>query len=206
MKPLTRVNLRLHLKALPLYIIVLSCLFFIAWITHKYIEAFCFSLSFLSLRYKFDTTYHCDTTLKCMVLTISLIFICIPIVLFINLSLISSIFVAFIVTYGSYIVADRLLKIIDNNIKKELILDLQETTSVTRKTFDLSTCTEEELLSECRRKGLSTRDTRIAVMSIIKKYKTREIFQILCDTGDYIEWDSLYVIINRIKKRLTKET
>lgn len=204
MKALTRVKIRLHLKALPLYIIVLICLFIIAWLTNKYVEAFCFSLSFLSLRYKFDTTYHCNTTLKCMCLTISLIFICIPIVLFVNISLFSSIFIAFVVTYGSYIVADRLIKIIDNKIKKDRILDLQDTLYINKHTFDLYKCTKEELIEECRQKGLNARDTQIAIMSFINKYKPREIMRILCENGEYLEWDSLYVIINRIKNRLTK--
>jgi hypothetical protein len=66
-------------------------------------------------------------------------------------------------------------------------------------------CNEkEELLLKCRTAKLSQRDTEIAVLYFYEKKTPKEIWLWLCEHKVYapIEWDSVYVVLNRIGKKI----
>lgn len=68
-------------------------------------------------------------------------------------------------------------------------------------------CNEKTtLLEKCREARLSERDTEIAIMYFYEKKQPRDIFLSICLNSKYkpLEWDSLYVLINRIGKKLEK--
>lgn len=76
-------KVREFIRILPYHILVMGSVFIVATIFGKYLESLCFLTAFFSLRYKFPTTYHSDSVIVCMTLTISIfslsIVICPPI-------------------------------------------------------------------------------------------------------------------------------
>lgn len=68
-------------------------------------------------------------------------------------------------------------------------------------------CNEkEDLLRRCRLAKLSARDTEIAVMYFYERKTPKEVWLWLCQHKTYspLEWDSLYVQINRIGNKINK--
>lgn len=89
--------IRDFIRMLPFHILVMGSVFVTATIFgHKYLEAICFLTAFFSLRYKFDTTYHSDSIVICMTMTISMFTLSIIICKPIGMYALFSIFVAYI--------------------------------------------------------------------------------------------------------------
>lgn len=68
-------------------------------------------------------------------------------------------------------------------------------------------CNEkEDLLVKCRDAKLSQRDTEIALKYFYEKQTPKEIWLWLCNHKVYepIEWDCVYVLLNRIGKKIQK--
>lgn len=63
---------------------------------------------------------------------------------------------------------------------------------------------ETEFYNLCRNAKLGERDTKLAFMRFYENKSPKEIWLWLCDQKHYdqIEWDSLYVTLNRIAKKL----
>lgn len=97
-----RLNYKLYLRALPQYIFVAICVAPCLYITQKYVEAVFQFLAFLFLRYKFPKTYHCNTTSKCLFLTLTIAYLAIPRILPLASSLLSGIIVSFVVAFLSW--------------------------------------------------------------------------------------------------------
>lgn len=97
-----RLNYKLYLRALPQYIFVAICVAPCLYITQKYVEAVFQFLALLFLRYKFPKTYHCNTTSKCLFLTLTIAYLAIPRILPLASSLLSGIIVSFVVAFLSW--------------------------------------------------------------------------------------------------------
>lgn len=113
-------------------------------------------------------------------------------------SLFNGLFVAFICCLILYLVAletdekKRLKK--ENNVLHKQITEL----------LDKEVSPKDKLLQLCEEKGISERDTKIAVMYYIDRMKPKQIWYWLCDNRENIEYDSLYKLLNRLNKKLYK--
>lgn len=195
-------KLRYLIKTLPYHFLVMSSVFIISAIFNKWIEAICFLTAFFSLRYKFETTYHCDSILWCMVFT-NLIFaisiaICPPVYMYILGSLIFA-----------YIDCLILWFIQDRKEAKFQAQKLAKTLAEVRAELDLYLETtkqdpKELLLEKCRLAGLGERDTILAVKYYYEQHTPKEIWLWLCEQNHFeqIEWDTVYQTLWRIGKKL----
>lgn len=192
MTAVQRALLKGQIRALPEYLFVFALVACSAWINNKPIEAGCFLISFFSLRYKFDTTFHADTTLGCMLITNGIFLFCIPILFSIHTTLFANIAFGFIICYVACIAGD-LKRRKKQELKQMIQTDL----------FDLSACADEQLRKRCRERRVNSRDTEIAVKYFIEHKPPREILEFLESENEFIEISTLYKIIDRLKKKLS---
>lgn len=185
MKATTKIKIRIQTKGLPSYFIVLSSLLIIAWLTDKYAEAVCFALSFVCLRYKFNTTYHCKTIAICIMFSSFLVYLGMLTVLSVNVSLVFSTLVSFAIMYFAYIVADRI----------EVRRKYKQLT--TPRPFNIETATEQEWIDKCNQLGFSQEQKEFVIMAFVKKLKHKDIADILS-----IDEKSVTMRKYRIKKEL----
>ena len=163
-----RVKLRLHLKALPQYILVLSNLFITAWITGKYIEAVSFAITFCVLRFRFVNILHCNTTFKCMLLTNGIIFVFIPITIPLTNSLFGGLIAGFVVNYGANLIASNIFREKEKNELNALRKEKHD-----RSVYKLN---EAELREHCRSYDLDPIDEEIVVQRLIHHLKGKELY------------------------------
>lgn len=89
-------KIREFIRILPFHLLVMGSVFIVATIFGKYLEALCFLIAFFSLRYKFNKTFHSDSLVVCMTITISIFTLSIIICKPIGMYALFSIFVAYI--------------------------------------------------------------------------------------------------------------
>lgn len=199
-------KLRYLIKTLPYHFLVMSSVFIISAIFNKWIEAICFLTAFFSLRYKFETTYHCDSMLWCMVFT-NLIFaisiaLCPPVYMYVF----SSLIFAYVDCLILWLIQDRketkfqaqkLCQTL-HEVRQELDEYLEETKKDPK----------ELLLEKCRIAGLSKRDTTLAIMYYYEQQTPKEIWLWLCQQKEFeqIEWDSIRKVLWRIGKKIKNTT
>lgn len=198
-------KVRYLIKTLPYHLLVMGSVFIVSMIFDKWLEAICFLIAFFSLRYKFETTYHCDSIVWCMVFT-NLIFalsiiICPPIYMYIFASMIF----AYVDCLILWLIQDRKEKQVEN-IKLEKELDvvrdrLDKFLEETKKD------PKEELLRECAEAKLTNRDTKLAIMYYYERMTPKDIWLWLCQQKEYdpLEWDSVRQTLWRIGKKLNKK-
>lgn len=114
----------------------------------------------------------------------------------IQYSLFNGLFVAFVCCLILYLVALETNE--KKRLKKENAILSEQITELINK-YDNP---KDKLLKLCEEKGISDRDTKIAVMYYIDRMKPKQILEWLCDNKEYIAMDSLYVLLNRINKKL----
>ncbi len=61
---------------------------------------------------------------------------------------------------------------------------------------------KEKLLKLCEEKNISERNTKIAVMYYIERKKPSQIRDWLCNNNENMELESVYVLLNRLNKKL----
>ena len=191
-------NLRDFILTLPFHFLVMGSVFVIAFIFGKWFEAVSFLVSFFSLRYKFDTTYHSNSLVVCMLCTISMftlsIIICPPVYMYV----LASIGFAYFDCWLLWFIQDRIEKKQDINFLKGINADLERKLQASEKT-EL-----EELKERCRKAKLSKRDTDIAIMYFYNKNTPKEIWLYICEHKQYesIAWDSVHQLLWRIGKKI----
>ena len=163
-----KIKLRLHLKALPQYILVLSNLFITAWITGKYIEAACFSVSFWVLRLRFSNILHCSTTFKCVLLTNGIVFVFIPITIPLTNSLFGGLLTGFVVNYGANLIASSIFR-----EREKIELELLRKEKHDRDIYRLN---EPELREYCRPYNLDQIDEEIVVQRLVYHLKGKDLY------------------------------
>lgn len=168
MKALTRVKIRVHLKALPQYLLVLSVLWLTAWFCNKYIEAFYFAVSFVVLRYKFTDIFHCSTTLKCVLMTNSIVLVFIPITIPLTNSLFGGLISGFAVNFIANLIASSYCRITE---KKELEA-LRNEKSI-RNVYALN---EQDLRQYCKSYNLDFIDEEIVVQRLVHHLKGKDLY------------------------------
>lgn len=169
-------KIREFIRILPFHILVMGSVFIIASIFNKYLEALLFLISFFSLRYKFDKTYHSDSLVTCMICTISLFSLSIVVILPIYTSVFSSILFAFIDCYILWFIRDRKDAKIESVLLESKIEDcLRELKEY--KNVDLYQMSEGELRSYGASRRLSETQQDILCMRVIEHLKISEICQ-----------------------------
>lgn len=167
-------SIREFIRLIPYHLLVMGSVFVVATIFSKYFEAICFLVAFFSLRYKFDTTYHSDSIVICMALTVSIfsisVIICPPIYMYILVSILC----AYIDCLCLWFIQDWLNKIKENKI---LNTQLYETIMQLKhyKNIDLYKMSETELRQYAQSKGLSEVICDTLVLKIIHNYRWVDI-------------------------------
>ena len=170
---------REFIRILPFHILVMGSVFIIATIFNKYLEAICFLVAFFTLRYKFDKTYHSDSAVVCMTMTISMFSISVIICLPIYTSLFFSIFLAYLDGYILWFIRDwKDHKMMAEKLQTELNDLLAK---ISHK--NIYAMSQDELYNHCRSCGLSEEECRIAYFVVIERLKGKELYNALgyCD-------------------------
>lgn len=170
-------------------LIVVAFVLLCAWLFDKYVEAIMFCVAHFVIRKNFEKQYHCGTTAVCLMTTLTIAFFGIASILPVAVSLLSTIPMCCFISWVGYIAQDRLDALNLNAKLKEVY------------------CNEkEDLLCNCRKAKLSERDTALAIMYFYEKKTPKEIWLWLCEQKkfDIIEWDSIYITLNRIGKKIKK--
>ena len=197
-------KLRYFIRTLPYHFLVMGSVFIISFIFSKWIEAVCFLTAFFSLRYKFETTYHCDSVLWCMVFTNLMfalsIIICPPIYMYVF----ASIVFAYLDCLILWFIQDRKEKgHLNSKLEKELLV-LRDT--LDKYLEEHHKDPKEEFLNKCRNAKLGERDTILATMYYYEQKTPKEIWLWYCGQKQYepVEWNTIYQILWRIGKKLNK--
>ena len=167
-------------KELWQHLIVIAFVSFCAWLFSKPIEAILFCTSHIVIRIYFDKQYHCRHENKsiaifmCLTLTYTIAFFGIASCLPLSISLLSTIFVAYLICWAGYVVQDRLdYKVVYKDLQNKFdeaikLLKLYEN-------IDLYKMEESELRQYGASKQLSERQQDILCMRVIDHLKISEI-------------------------------
>lgn len=189
----TLYNIRSFIKTLPYHILVMGSVFIIATIFNKYIEAVCFLTAFFSLRYKFDTTYHSDSIVICMTLTISIfslsIIICPPIYMYILVAILF----AYIDCLCLWFIQDWLNQKEYNRILDAQLYDVMCELKEYKK-IDIFKMNEKELRQFAQSHGLSETMCDTLVLKIIHNYRWVDIQKQLNFSKDGIRYHKEKII------------
>lgn len=170
-------------------LLVVAFVFICAWLFDKYAEAVMFCVAHVVIRQHFEKQYHCRTTGLCLITTLTIAFFGIASILPVAISLLSTVPICWFISWVGYLSQDRMDALALNKKLKELYCD-----------------EKVAFLMKCRNARLSERDTEIALMYFYEHKKPKEIWLWLCEQNRYeiIEWDSIYVVLNRIGKKINK--
>ena len=186
-------KVREFIRILPYHILVMVSVFIVASIFSKYLEALCFLTAFFSLRYKFPTTYHSDSIIVCMTLTISIfslsIIICPPIYTYVFFCILFAYLDCFILWF----IKDRKDQISQNQILDaqlyEVMCELKE-----YKKIDLFKMSEQELRQFAQSRGLSETMCDTLILKIIHNYRWVDIQKQLNFSKDGIRYHKEKII------------
>jgi len=155
----------------------------------KWVEGVVFFFCHWLIRPQFPKQYHHIIPAMCRLITSVVFFFGVSFVLPMELSLVSAIPINYFIGWVGF------------TKKQADFYELQ-----TRKLQEKYCGEREELLSRCRSANLSKRDTEIALKYFYEKNTPKEIWIWLCQSKEYepIDWDSIYVILNRIGKKINK--
>ena len=195
-------KLRYFIKTLPYHILVMGNVFLVAFLFDKYIEAGCFLISFFSLRYKFETTYHSDSMFWCMVFTNLIFALSIILCPSVYMYIFGSVIFAYIDCLILWFIQDRKEQ---KQMNKKLNLMLDEV----RKQLDdyvekTKLDPKAELLRKCELAELSDRDTKLAIMYYYERKTPKDIWLWYCQQKEYeqVEWATIYQTLWRIGKKI----
>ena len=157
-----------------------------------------FYLPFWYIRIAFSDTYHSDKWEHCRKWT--RIMLCSgAIVMFIlpfPYTVFNGLFVAFGCCLILYLVA------LEVNEKKEIKRENKRLTNELMLALKQEPSPKEKLLKMCEEKNISERDTKIALMYYIDRKKPKQIWEWLCENHENMEYDSVYILLNRLNKKL----
>lgn len=157
-------------------------------------ECLVFYLPFWYIRIKFSDTYHSDTWRFCKLCTRSMLCLGVFIIWImpVKYTLFNSLFVAFGCCLILYWVAIEVKQ--KKGFKSELEKLKEQIVSTPR----------QELIDKCHKANLSKRDTEIAELYYIEKWKPKEVWLWLCQHKEYepIEWDSVHQLLWRIGNKI----
>lgn len=180
---------REFIRILPCHILVIGSVFIVAIIFNKYAEAVCFLTAFFSLRYKFDTTYHQDSIVICMALTITMfslsVILCPPIYMYILASILFAYLDCALLYYIKHIQDLRDIKKSCTEIK-------------------LETINEKQLTQCCKLLGYKQDKINIAIMFFVDKMSNVDVWDYMLKNKHNVELDTVRQYKHRMLKDLKK--
>lgn len=168
-------------------IVSVIAIFIPAFLFNKWIEGIVFFFCHWLIREQFLKQYHHIVPAMCRLITSTVFFFGVSFILPFTLSLLSAIPINYFIGWIGF--------------TKKQADDFEVHFERLREKY----CNEKEnLLVKCRKANLSERDTILAIMYFYEKKTPKEIWLWLCEQNkfDVIEWDSIYVTLNRIGKKL----
>lgn len=188
-----------YLISTGLYIVL--CLitdFSIYSLIYGIFECLVFYVPFWFIRICFSRTYHSDSWKHCKLCT--RIMLCLGVFLMwilpVNYSLSNCLLIAFGCCFVLYLVA------LETDEKKRLAKENEQLQKEVQVFLEKEVDPKTELLKLCEERCISERDTKIAVMYYIDRMKPKQIWHWLCDNRENISYDSVYILLNRLNKKL----
>ena len=146
-------------KKLWQYILVIAFVLFSAWLFRKPIEAVMFCISHIVIRVGFEKQYHYKHRNRargiaiCLFITLTIIFFGVASCLPVEISLLSTIPICFLICWVGYIVQDRIDIMMENKqLQEEFDIVLEKLKQ--EKNIDVYSMTEDELRNFAKSKGL----------------------------------------------------
>lgn len=172
-------SLELFFYNLPQLVLVFASVFLVAFILDKYIEAFVFLVSFFTLRYKFNTTFHYENVVYCILTTKLMFTMSVILSPPITVSLFGCVLFAFFDTWLLWFIQDRFEFKLQAKLLKEYSKQLEQQvaellTKINHK--DIYAMNEQELYEHCRNCGLDDNDCKIAYFVVIERLKGKELY------------------------------
>lgn len=166
-----------------------------ALIFGKWLEAIIFQLCHWFIREQYPYQYHHIVPAICRIITGSVMFFGVSFVLPIELSLISAIPICYFVSWVGFIKKT-------SDINEVKARELQE--ELERLKEQLVNTPRQQLIDKCHNARLSKRDTEIAELYYIDKWRPKEIWLWLCQHKEYepIDWDSVHQLLWRIGNKI----
>lgn len=186
---------------LLVYLTVFTAVAMVAYIFDKWIEALMFCISHTVIRMLFNKQFHFRKTAYCLTLTLVIIWFAIPATFSVELSLLSSIPIAFGISMIGFIVQDRIDLQAEVKQLERHCTDLVAKLNATA-TKDIYAMNEDELYEHCRSCGLDEEDCKIAYFLIIERLKGKELYNALPYSEATIKRKRLK-IMSKIKKDVT---
>lgn len=184
-------------------ILILALIFGGAWMINKLLIAPPFVLSFRLARVKIETKYdifHMASILGCMIVSTMICLLGLYISLPVSVSLISFI----IVGVGFAIITWHIQDLINLKAKYDEINKELETLKANLdedKTFDVDTCTKEQLVARCKELKMSNDAIEMAIELFITKTKQSILANKLC-----VEEKSIQQHKRRLRKKLNNQS
>lgn len=170
---LLKIKLRDFIKyQLWVYLIVFGSVALCSWLFDRWIEGIMFCISHTCIRNSFDKQFHFNSIAYCLSLTLAIIWFAIPMTLPLATSLLSSIPIAFLISFVGFLAQDRIDYMI--KVRKLRLHNRELLEKIMHK--DIFSMNEEELYQHCRSRGLSEEDCKIAYFMIIERLKGKELY------------------------------
>lgn len=192
-------SIELFFYNLPQLALIFACVFIFARILNKYIEAVVFLFSFFTLRYKFNTTFHYENVLYCILTTILMFTASVIFSPPLTISLFGCVLFAFFDTWLLWFIQDRFefklkTKLLEAQ-NKEMNQELTDIKSISIWEMD-----EPNLRTYLYTKGIRDDRQDFVVMIIIDGLKFEEIAKKLGYSVDTLkDWSPICKKILGIK-------
>lgn len=161
-------------------------------------DCFVFYIPFWYIRINFADTYHSDNWKHCKMWT--RIMLCVGVfvlwILPIPYSIFNGLFVAFVCCLILYLVS------LEVNEKKRIKRENDKLHKQITELLEKEESPKDKLLRLCEERGINDRNTKIAIMYYIERKTPKQIQVWLCENKQHMELESVYVLLNRINKKL----
>lgn len=149
------------------YLIVFGSIAIVSWIFDKWIEGIMLCVSHTVIRALFNKQFHFNKVAYCLMLTLAVIWVAIPTTFSIEISLLSSIPIAFLISFFGFLAQDRFdymeeCKKLQAELDKLIVPDVYK-------------MSEDELRKYCIGRNLSEIQIDIVMMRIFDNLKISEI-------------------------------
>jgi hypothetical protein len=161
----------------------------------KWLEAIIFQLCHWPIREQYPLQYHHIVPAICRIVTANVMFFGVSFVLPLELSLISAIPICYFVSWVGFVKKT-------SDINEVRVRELKE--QLEKFKDKLTNTPKQELIDKCHKAKLSKRDTEIAELYYIEKWKPKEIWLWVCQHKEYdpIDWDSVHQVLWRIGNKI----
>ena len=139
-------------KQLWQYLLIIAFVCFYAWLFDKWCQAIMFIIAHSVIRPRFDYQYHCNTTYKCTILTLSIALFGLYMIMPLNLSLLSTLPFTYLICWVGELAQIKV------NYNKSMQLTIEQ-------------MTDEQFIDFCKSKHLSNEEIEYATLILRDKLK-----------------------------------